>query len=54
MALKEFLQRCGIVFKISRKPTTEEVKQVSKVSALGILIIGMIGFIISMAFKLIL
>jgi protein transport protein SEC61 subunit gamma-like protein len=54
MGLKEFFKRCGIVLKISRKPKMEEVKQVSKVSALGLLIIGLIGFIITIIFTLIL
>ncbi|UCD21164.1 MAG: protein translocase SEC61 complex subunit gamma [archaeon] len=49
---KQFFQQCGRVFRVSRKPTGEEIKQVSKISALGILIIGMIGFIITMVFTL--
>jgi protein transport protein SEC61 subunit gamma and related proteins len=50
---KDFLLQCGRVFRISRKPTGEEVKQVAKVSALGIFLIGMIGFIITMVFLLV-
>ena len=34
------------LMKMTRRPTREEFIQVSKVSALGILIIGMIGFAI--------
>lgn len=49
---KEFWGKCVRVLKVARKPTAEEVKQVSKVSALGILIIGMIGFIIGLAYIL--
>ncbi|MCX8193941.1 MAG: protein translocase SEC61 complex subunit gamma [Candidatus Pacearchaeota archaeon] len=49
---KEFWDKCIRVLKVARKPTSEEVKQVSKVSALGILIIGMIGFIIGLVYIL--
>lgn len=49
---KDFWNKCIRVLKVARKPTVEEVKQVSKVSALGILIIGMVGFIIGLAYIL--
>ena len=52
-ATGEFFGKCVRVFKVARKPTTDEVKQVSKVSALGILAIGMIGFIIGLIYILI-
>ncbi|HLD98081.1 MAG TPA: protein translocase SEC61 complex subunit gamma, partial [Candidatus Nanoarchaeia archaeon] len=35
------------VWHVLRKPTREEVLMVAKVSAIGILIIGLLGFIIS-------
>ena len=35
------------VWRLLKKPTVEEIKTVSKVSAIGILIIGAIGFAIS-------
>ena len=37
------------VWRILKKPTMEEFKTVSKVSAIGLLVIGAIGFIISTA-----
>jgi protein translocase SEC61 complex gamma subunit len=37
------------VWRLLRKPTWSEFKTVSKVSAIGILIIGAIGFVISVA-----
>lgn len=49
----DFWGKCVRVFKVARKPTNEEVRQVSKVSALGILAIGMIGFIIGLIYVLI-
>ena len=48
--VRAFGKKCARVFRVARKPTSNEVKQVSKVSAFGLLIIGLIGFIISMIF----
>ncbi|MEM4637793.1 MAG: protein translocase SEC61 complex subunit gamma [Candidatus Woesearchaeota archaeon] len=44
--LKSFVNECIRVLKITKKPTKEEFKTISKISGLGILIIGLIGFII--------
>ncbi len=49
---KQFFKQCGRVLRVARKPTSYEVKQVSKVSALGIIIIGAIGFIIGLIFTI--
>ena len=43
---KTFVRECVRVFKITKKPTKEEYKTISKVAGLGILIIGLIGFIV--------
>lgn len=43
---KRFAKECMRVFKITRKPTKEELKTTVLVSGLGILLIGAIGFII--------
>lgn len=43
---KEFGKECIRVLKVTKKPTKEEFKTIVKVSGLGILIIGLIGFII--------
>ena len=51
--LKSFYNECIRVFKITKKPTKEEYKAIVKVSALGILVIGFIGFIIHMIKQLI-
>lgn len=45
--LKSFTLQCVRVWHVLRKPTMEEFKTIAKVSALGILAIGAIGFIIS-------
>ena len=44
--IKSFYRQCVRVFKITKKPTKEEYKAIMKVSGLGILLIGFIGFII--------
>ncbi len=44
--LKNFVKECARVLKITKKPTKEEFKTISKVSGLGILIIGLLGFIV--------
>lgn len=49
---KQFIDKCVRVFKVARKPAKEELKQVSKISALGLLIIGFLGFAISLLFTL--
>jgi len=49
--IKSFLMQCTRVWHILRKPSGEEFKLVSKISAIGILALGLIGFIISVIFK---
>lgn len=49
-AIKEFWNKCVRVLRVARKPTGDEVKQISKISALGLLIIGLIGFVIALLF----
>lgn len=44
--IKSFVRECVRVFKITKKPTKEEYKTISKVAGLGILIIGLIGFLV--------
>jgi protein transport protein SEC61 subunit gamma-like protein len=44
---KSFIMECGRVLRITRKPTKEEFKTIVKASALGMLIIGGIGFLIT-------
>jgi protein transport protein SEC61 subunit gamma and related proteins len=43
---KSFIKECVRVFKITKKPTKEEYKTISKVAGLGILIIGLMGFLV--------
>ena len=46
--LKEFER----VIKITKKPTPDEFKAASKITLIGILIIGLIGLIISIIFNI--
>ncbi|OIO41744.1 protein translocase SEC61 complex subunit gamma [Candidatus Pacearchaeota archaeon CG10_big_fil_rev_8_21_14_0_10_31_9] len=44
---KVFFSKCVRVWKVLRKPSREEFLTIAKVSAVGILIIGLVGFIIA-------
>jgi protein transport protein SEC61 subunit gamma-like protein len=45
--IQGFLQQCARVWQLLRKPSKEEFKSIAKISALGLLILGAIGFVIS-------
>lgn len=45
--LKKFSAKCKRVWLVMRKPTRKEYETVAKVTAVGILIVGAIGFLIS-------
>jgi protein transport protein SEC61 subunit gamma and related proteins len=49
---KSFVNECSRVLKVTRKPDSMEFKTIVKVSGLGMIIIGIIGFIITMAKQL--
>ena len=48
LRLKSFINECVRVLKVTRKPDTAEFKTIVKISGLGILLIGLIGFLITM------
>ena len=50
--LGSFMVQCKRVWYILRKPSSTEFKTVAKVSAIGIISLGAIGFIISDVIKL--
>ena len=50
--IKSFYEKCVRVWHIMRKPTRQEFEMTAKVSAIGILIIGFFGFLISVFMKL--
>lgn len=45
---KSFVNECLRVLKVTRKPDKIEFKTIVKVSGLGMILIGLIGFIITM------
>jgi protein transport protein SEC61 subunit gamma and related proteins len=49
--LKSFTTQSIRVWRILKKPSSYEYKTVAKVSTLGILVLGLVGFIISVAMK---
>ncbi|MEK6893488.1 MAG: protein translocase SEC61 complex subunit gamma [Nanoarchaeota archaeon] len=50
--IKSFLIQCKRVWFVLKKPTNQEFKAIAKISALGMLIIGAIGFLVSDVIKL--
>ena len=50
--LGTFYKECVRVLKVTKKPSGEEFKTIVKVSGLGILVIGLLGFVIHIIFKL--
>lgn len=53
MKLSSEYQKYSRVWRLLRKPTMDEFKTISKVSAVGMLVIGALGFVISIAMNLI-
>ena len=48
---KSFFIKCRRVWHTLKKPTRKEFEQITKVSAIGILILGALGFLISIVMK---
>lgn len=44
--MREFIRNCKRLLQIAKKPGTEEFSRVAKISGLGFLLIGVVGFII--------
>ncbi|MBS3107578.1 protein translocase SEC61 complex subunit gamma [Candidatus Woesearchaeota archaeon] len=53
MGMRSFLTQCVRVFTVTKKPSTAEFKMTLKVTGIAILIIGAIGFIISVLYQII-
>ena len=51
--LQEFVHQAKRVLRVARKPDSEEYMNVAKITGIGIVIIGIIGFIIQLASNLI-
>lgn len=50
--IKSFLVQCGRVWRILKKPDSNEFKTTAKVAAIGLGLIGLIGFAISIIINL--
>jgi protein transport protein SEC61 subunit gamma-like protein len=46
--LKSFTQQCVRVWKLLKKPDKQEFRTTAKVSAIGLGLIGLLGFLISL------
>lgn len=53
MEFSELIKRCIRIIYISRKPTGAEFQSVAKITSLGMILFGAIGFIISFLFGLV-
>ena len=51
-SLVDFIKLCQRVLHVSRKPGREEFMNVAKITGIGVIIIGAIGFIISIIAQL--
>ena len=51
MGMKEYYKESVRVFKVTRKPTMSEFQKVLLITLVGMFIVGLIGFIIFMAYQ---
>lgn len=49
---KTFISECVRVFKVTKKPSSKEFKAIVKITAIGIAIIGLIGFLLFTIWRL--
>jgi protein transport protein SEC61 subunit gamma-like protein len=50
--LRTFGKECRRVLQVTKKPSMEEFKAIVKITGLGMLVIGAIGFVITISGKL--
>jgi protein transport protein SEC61 subunit gamma-like protein len=53
-SIQSFVLQCSRVWRIMRKPSKEEFRSISKVSAIGLLVIGLIGFLVAIVVNILL
>lgn len=53
MELAELMKRCVRVVHISAKPSAAEYSKVARITALGMFLFGLLGFVIEVIFSLI-
>ena len=51
---REFILKCARVWAVMRKPTREEFKIIAQSAGIGMLVVGLIGFAVSVLFRLLL
>lgn len=51
-SIKSFAIKCKRVWSVLKKPSKKEFETIAKVSGFGILILGILGFLISIVMKL--
>lgn len=51
-SISKFLGDANRIFVVSRKPTWEEFKRMSIIIALGMIVIGILGFIVQFIFAI--
>ena len=51
--VRSFLAECRRVLLITRKPTKQEFKELVKITGIGILLIGFVGFAVSFIYTLV-
>jgi len=51
ISIKSFIVKCKRVWSVLKKPSRKEFETIAKVSAFGILILGVLGFLISIVMK---
>lgn len=52
--IKSYVLECNRVLKVTKKPDSMEFKTIVKVSGLGMLVVGLLGFLITMVKELLL
>jgi len=50
--ISQFIRQCRRVLYVSRRPDMDEYTNVAKITGIGIIIIGVIGFIVSLIAQL--
>ena len=48
---KSFFLKCKRVWRVLKKPSRKEFETVAKISAIGIVLLGVIGFLVSLFMK---
>ena len=52
MGISEFMEQAKRVLRLARKPGWEEIKRTAKITGLGIVVLGLIGYVIHWVYYL--